>query len=108
MNSSVANSNTATIASAAAGLIPSQTIQPRPVMVSGQPQAMLPISSSVSNSNPPIDFTSLQPPPIETTLMNFASSQNQQIIQGILIFTAITFQCLKYFNLFRILLHFYN
>ena len=95
MNSSVANSNTATIASAAAGLIPSQTIQPRPVMVSGQPQAMLPISSSVSNSNPPIDFTSLQPPPIETTLMNFASSQNQQIIQGILIFTAITFQCLK-------------
>ena len=52
-------------------------------MVSGQQhQAMLPISSSVSNSNPPIDFTSLQPPPMETTLMSFASSQNQQIIQG--------------------------
>ena len=105
MNSSVANSNTATIAAAA--LAPSQTIQPRPIMVSGQPQAMLPISSSVSNSNPPIDFTSLQPPPIETTLMNFASSQNQQIIQGIFIFTAITFYALKY-NLFRILMHFYN
>ena len=56
---------------------------PRPIMVSGQqPQAMLPISSSVSNTNPPIDFTSLQPPPMETTLMSFASSQNQQIIQG--------------------------
>ena len=56
---------------------------PRSMMVSGQqPQAMLPISSSVSNSNPPIDFTSLQPPPMETTLMSFASSQNQQIIQG--------------------------
>ena len=105
MNSSVANSNTATIAAAA--LAPSQTIQPRPIMVSGQPQAMLPISSSVSNSNPPIDFTSLQPPPIETTLMNFASSQNQQIIQGIFIFTAITFHSLKY-NLFQILMHFYN
>ena len=106
MNSGVVNSNTATIASAAA-LAPSQTIQTRPIMVSGQPQAMLPISSSVSNSNPPIDFTSLQPPPIETTLMNFASSQNQQIIQGIFIFTAITFYSLKY-NLFRILMHFYN
>ena len=93
MNSSVANSNTATIA--AAGLAPSQTIQPRPIMVSGQPQAMLPISSSVSNSNPPIDFTSLQPPPIETTLMNFASSQNQQIIQGIFIFDAIIFHSQK-------------
>ena len=107
MNSSVANSNTATIASAAAALASSQTIQPRPIMVAGQPQAMLPISSSVSNSNPPIDFTSLQPPPIETTLMNFASSQNQQIIQGIFIFTAITFHSLKY-NLFQILMHFYN
>ena len=105
MNSSVANSNTATIAAAA--LAPSQTIQPRPIMVSGQPQAMLPISSSVSNSNPPIDFTSLQPPPIETTLMNFASSQNQQIIQGIFIFTAITFHSLKY-NLFRTRMYFYN
>ena len=63
---------------------PTQAIQPpRPMMVSGQqPQAMLPISSSVSNTNPPIDFTSLQPPPMETTLMSFASSQNQQIIQG--------------------------
>ena len=63
---------------------PTQAVQtPRPIMVSGQqPQAMLPISSSVSNTNPPIDFTSLQPPPMETTLMSFASSQNQQIIQG--------------------------
>ena len=62
------------------------------MMVSGQqPQAMLPISSSVSNSNPPIDFTSLQPPPMETTLMSFASSQNQQIIQGEFITTFFIF-----------------
>ena len=60
----------------------SQTIQTRPIMVAGQPPAMLPMSTSVSNSNPPIDFTSLQPPPMETTLMSFASSQNQQILQG--------------------------
>ena len=73
----------------------STRLSPRPMMVSGQqPQAMLPISSSVSNSNPPIDFTSLQPPPMETTLMSFASSQNQQIIQGKFI-NAVLFQTRK-------------
>ena len=73
---------------------PSQAVQtPRHIMVSGQqPQAMLPISSSVSNTNPPIDFTSLQPPPMETTLMSFASSQNQQIIQGKTPHLCITYQ----------------
>lgn len=80
MNTSVPNCNTASLQSQLAS--PSQTLQTRPIMVSGQPQAMLPISSSVSNTNPPIDFTSLQPPPIETTLMSFASSQNNQILQG--------------------------
>ena len=80
MNSSAPNCNATSLESPLAAS--SQTIQTRPIMVSGQPQAMLPISSSVSNPNPPIDFTSLQPPPIETTLMSFASSQNPQIIQG--------------------------
>jgi hypothetical protein len=79
MNSSALNCNTTSLESQLASS--SQTIQSRPIMVSGQQtQAMLPISSSVAN--PPIDFTSLQPPPIEATLMNFASSQNHQIIQG--------------------------
>ena len=79
MNSSAPNCNTTSLESPLAS---TSHIQTRPIMVSGQTQAMLPISSSVSNSNPPIDFTSLQPPPIETTLMSFASSQNPQIIQG--------------------------
>ena len=80
MNTSAQNWNPSTLRPPSAA--PTQTAQARPMMVSGQPQAMLPISASVANSNPPIDFTSLQPPPIEATLMGFASSQGQQILQG--------------------------
>ena len=81
MNSNAQNCSQTTLGSPSTA--PTQTIQARPIMVSGSHQSMLPISSSVLNSNPPIDFTSLQPPPIETTLMSFASSQGQQMLQGI-------------------------
>ena len=81
MNPGVPSCNTTSLETPSAAS--SQTVQTRPIMVSGQHQAMLPISSSVSNPNPPIDFTSLQPPPIETTFLSLASSQNQQILQGI-------------------------
>ena len=80
MNTSAQNWNPSAMRPPAAAA--TQTAQARPIMVSGQPQAMLPISSSVANSNPPIDFTSLQPPPIEATLMGLTSNQGQQILQG--------------------------
>ena len=80
MNTTVQNWNPSTLRPPAAAT--TQTAQARPIMVSGQPQAMLPITSSVANSNPPIDFTSLQPPPIEATLMGLTSNQGQQILQG--------------------------
>ena len=82
MNTSAQNWNPSTLRPPAAAT--TQTAQARPIMVPtiAQPQAMLPISSSVANSNPPIDFTSLQPPPIEATLMGLTSNQGQQILQG--------------------------
>ena len=85
MNTSAQNWNPSAMRPPAAAA--TQTAQARPIMVptiatNAQPQAMLPITSSVANSNPPIDFTSLQPPPIEATLMGLTSNQGQQILQG--------------------------
>ena len=99
MNPSAPNYSTTTLDSPS--VVSSQPVQTRPIMVSGQQhQAMHPISSSVSSSNPPIDFTSLQPPPIETTLMNLASSQNQQILQGISIICYRVYYILPYYKFY--------